>query len=306
MKERSIRIGTRGSALALWQAEYTAEQLKSAGIKTELLIIKTQGDRIQHLSFDKMEGKGFFTKEIEAALLAGTVDLAVHSHKDLETTEPEGLCIAAVPQRSFPEDLLLIRKDGKPEGPEQRFFLPENPLIGTSSARRKAQLRFHVHDCEIKDLRGNVPTRIRKLKEGQYDAIVLARAGVSRLELDLSEYRVVNLDPTRFVPAPAQGALAWQIRESDHELREWLAPFQCEAADCIALERELLKRMEGGCQMPFGAYATKSGDQYTLYATRAESAESTPRYATLEGTDALALAGRMHELLSEDLKKKVH
>lgn len=295
---RKIKIGTRGSDLALWQAHYTAQLLDSIGVDSELVIIKTQGDRIQHLSFDKMEGKGFFTKEIEAALLDKSVDLAVHSHKDLETEMPEGLSIACVPQRSFPNDLLLIRKE-MVDAPGM-FSLPPNAVIGTSSARRKAQLKFHLPDCSTRDLRGNVPTRIQKLRNKNYDAIILAKAGVARLKLDLSEFETVDLDPEQFIPAPAQGALALQTR-SDDPLLEQLSKLQFEDADCVAVERTLLAQMEGGCQMPFGAYCKRHDQGYQLFAAFAESVDGPVKYAMLQGRDGVALAGRMKELL----KKKV-
>ncbi len=291
-----IRIGTRGSDLALWQAHFTADLLQSLGLQTELVIIKTQGDKIQHLSFDKMEGKGFFTKEIEAALLDGSVDLAVHSHKDLETQMPDGLAIAAVPQRSFVNDMLLVRKSS--ENPDAPLKLHSDAVIGTSSARRKAQLLHHLPGCSTRDLRGNVPTRIQKLRDGNYDAIVLAKAGVARLELDLSEFTQVDLDPTEFIPAPAQGALALQTRAND-PLREKLTALTIAEADCIAVERKLLAAMEGGCQMPFGAYCERSATGYKLHAAFAESAIAPVRYATLEGDNGDALAGRMRDLLKK-------
>lgn len=291
-----VRIGTRGSDLALWQAHFTADLLKSIGLEAELVIIKTQGDKIQHLSFDKMEGKGFFTKEIEAALLDNSIDLAVHSHKDLETQMPKGLAIAAVPQRSFVNDLLLIRKTS--ENPESPLKLHSNAVIGTSSARRKAQLLHHIPGCSTRDLRGNVPTRIQKLRDGNYDAIVLAKAGVARLGLDLSEFTSVELDPTTFIPAPAQGALALQTRAGD-PLLEKLAPLHIPEADCIEVERQLLAAMEGGCQMPFGTYCERTATGYKLHAAFAEQAEGPVRYASLEGDHGSALAGRMKALLKK-------
>lgn len=291
-----IRIGTRGSDLALWQAHFTADLLKTIGLDSELVIIKTQGDKIQHLSFDKMEGKGFFTKEIEAALLDNSIDLAVHSHKDLETQMPEGLAIAAVPQRSYVNDLLLIRKAS--EQPDAPLKLHANAVIGTSSARRKAQLLHHIPGCSTRDLRGNVPTRIQKLRDGNYDAIVLAKAGVARLGLDLSEFTQVELDPTTFIPAPAQGALALQTRIDD-PLREKLAALSIPEADCIAVERTLLAAMQGGCQMPFGTYCERTSAGYKLHAAFAEHAEAPVRYAMLEGDNGNALAGRMLELLKK-------
>jgi hydroxymethylbilane synthase len=248
-----IRIGSRGSDLALWQANYVKSELEQLGHQIEITIIKTQGDRIQHLSFDKLEGKGFFTKEIEDALLSGEIDLAVHSHKDLETNPPEGLVVACVSSRANPCDLLLMRKEAKDSS--AKWELKNGAVVGTSSARRKSQFFHHRPDCTLKDLRGNVPTRIDKLRQGEYDAILLARAGVDRLKIDLSEFSAFDLDPTEFVPAPAQGVLGLQIREKDHELAEILSQLNNEdVAGRIEIERKILNQLEGGCQLPLGAY----------------------------------------------------
>ncbi|MEC7005756.1 MAG: hydroxymethylbilane synthase, partial [Bacteroidota bacterium] len=177
---RNIIIGSRGSELALWQANYVKDQLKSIGLSSTIKIIKTKGDQIQHLSFDKIEGKGFFTKEIENELLSNKIDLAVHSLKDLETNQPEGLCIAAVPTRENPADCLLINSKGFDR--KQDLNLKDSAVVGTSSARRKNQLLFFREDLQLRDLRGNVPTRVDKLRKGEYDAIVLAKAGLNRLD----------------------------------------------------------------------------------------------------------------------------
>lgn len=295
---RIIKIGTRGSDLALWQARFTAELLQHLGYASELVIIKTQGDEIQHLSFDKMEGKGFFTKEIEAALLDQSIDLAVHSHKDLETQMPEGLTLAAVPQRSFVHDLLLIRPEA--ENPNTPFGIKPDAVIGTSSARRKAQLLHHLPQCTTLDLRGNVPTRIQKLRDGKYDAILLAKAGVARLALDLSEFVAHDLDPTVFIPAPAQGALALQTR-SDDPLAAALVQLNIDDAACVATERETLRQMAGGCQMPFGAYCTAQDGEFTLHAAFASAADAPVKYLALKGDDGFALAGRMVEQLKSTL-----
>lgn len=248
-----IRIGTRGSDLALWQAHFVKAQLENLGCEVELQIIVTQGDRIQNLSFDKLEGKGFFTKEIEAALLNNEVDLAVHSHKDLETTQPKGLCIGAVSYREDPSELLLMSK--KAQDPTQKWGLKKGAVIGTSSARRKSILKALRPDLQIEELRGNVPTRIDKLRSGQYDAILLANAGVSRLALALHDLHTVILDPTEFVPAPAQGVLGLQIRESDLQTQAIVSQLNHpEVASKIAIERGVLQSLEGGCQLPLGVY----------------------------------------------------
>src|ERR1700752_3345912 len=192
---KKVKIGTRGSELALWQANYTKTLLEKQGCEVEIKVISTEGDRSQdwNTSFDKLEGKGFFTKEIEEALLKNEIDLAVHSHKDLPTISPDGLMIAGVSDREDPSDLLIIRKEAVDE--KEKFNLKQKAIVGTSSSRRKAQLLAFREDVEIKDLRGNVPTRIKKLQEGQYDAIILAAAGIERLELDLGDIRIEKLSP---------------------------------------------------------------------------------------------------------------
>lgn len=262
---RNIRIGSRGSDLALWQANHVKRQLEALGAEVTITIIKTQGDQIQHLSFDKLEGKGFFTKEIEQALLDNSIDLAVHSHKDLETTPPEGLVIAAVSEREHPADVLLIHPSAVDT--TQLWNLKAGAVVGTSSARRKSQLIGFRDDVEIKDLRGNVPTRLKKVVDGEYDAILLAKAGLDRLNLDLSAVHVEVLDPEEFIPAPAQGVLALQIRESDTELLEFLQAMNHPAVQSkIELERTVLNRMQGGCQLPLGVYCPEEGRLLVAYA----------------------------------------
>lgn len=262
---RKIRIGSRGSDLALWQANHVKKQLEDLGAEVSITIIKTQGDQIQHLSFDKLEGKGFFTKEIEQALLEESIDLAVHSHKDLETNPPEGLIIAAVSERENPADVLLIHP--KAFEPDAFWSLKKEAVVGTSSARRKAQLVGYRPDVKIKDLRGNVPTRLQKLVDGDYDAILLAKAGLDRLKLDLQGMHEVVLDPEQFVPAPAQGVLALQIRENDNELLDFMqAMNHVDIQSQIALERTVLNRLQGGCQLPLGAYCPEEGRLLVAFA----------------------------------------
>ncbi len=239
MSDRPLVIGTRGSRLALWQADHIEARLKARGHRTEQRIIKTQGDRVQDLSFEKMEGKGFFTKEIESELLAGTIDLAIHSCKDLETRDPEGLHIAAIAGRAACEELLIIRTDAVDAS--QALSLRKGAVVGTSSARRESQLKMFRPEVTITDLRGNVPTRVEKLRMGNYDAILLAKAGIDRLGLDLSEFQVRVLDPRWFVPAPAQGALAVQSRREDAHANEAAEDLHDDdAALCVGLERAVL------------------------------------------------------------------
>jgi len=294
MSENSIiKIGTRGSDLALWQANFVREELEKLGHSVEINIIHTQGDKIQDLSFDKLEGKGFFTKEIEAALLSKEVDLAVHSHKDLETTPPAGLMIAAVSDREDPSELLLANPDAVDTN--ELWGLKKNAVIGTSSARRKSQLLALRPDLQIKDLRGNVPTRIKKLKTEGYDAILLAKAGVNRLNLDLPDLHVEVLDPTVFVPAPAQGVLGLQIRTEDSRLAEILSNLNhTYTAEKIELERSVLRLMEGGCQLPLGVYC----DGKTVHVSHSKNSNEAANYSTFEYDNQEQLAQTIVDSLS--------
>lgn len=252
-----FRIGTRGSDLAMWQAHHVRDLILAHGGTCDITVLSTRGDREQVQAFEKLEGKGFFTKEIEQALLEDRIDLAVHSHKDLETRQPDGLCIAAVPDRAAAEDVLLIHPRAHHSGP----WLPltAGARIGTSSVRRRDQLLLLRPDLNIDALRGNVPTRVQRLKDGLYDAIVLAAAGLDRLDLDLGDLHTVRMDPRHFVPAPAQGALALQMRENDDRV-SWLAQLSApHVPEAIEAERAVLRALEGGCQLPFGAHRSAPG-----------------------------------------------
>lgn len=273
--DRTLIIGTRGSDLALWQANFVKDSLAAINIKAELKIIKTQGDRILNLSFDKLEGKGFFTKELEEELLAGTIDLAVHSHKDLPTENPPGLIIAAVSEREDPSELLLILKDCVDV--HQKLSLKYGAIVGTSSNRRKAQLLAHRPDLEIQELRGNVPTRIQKLRNESYDAIMIAKAGVSRLGLNLNDLHVETLTPNELIPAPAQGVLAIQIRESDEQLFNSLQALNhLHVAEELAVERNVLKLFGGGCHLPLGCYCRNEDGKFQVFTSKANEGDDFP------------------------------
>jgi hydroxymethylbilane synthase len=297
---QEIRIGTRGSDLALWQANFIKSQLESiTELPVILKIIKTQGDKITNLSFSKMEGKGFFTKELEEALLNKDVDLAVHSLKDLQTVMPDGLALTAVGFREDNREALLIRKES---------FFPDNPLkvksggiIGSSSVRRLCQI-YHIQpDLQMKDLRGNVPTRVSKLREELYDAIIIAHAGIKRLELDLSDLHLELLDEEFFLPAPAQGILGLQTRDGDNpvndivsQLNDTTARFQTD------LERGLMKRMEGGCQLPLGAFSRIDGDNYRLcavYGLEENQKWAGLKRADVSGNDITAMIEEAYRIL---------
>ena len=252
---QTITIGTRGSQLALWQAEYVKKRLKSRfpALEISLQIIKTTGDRIQNRSLIGL-GKGVFTREIEFALLDGTIDLAVHSMKDLPAELPDGLCIGAIPKREDPRDVLVTASGLSLEK------LPEKAKVGTTSPRRRAQLNFLRSDLMVVDIRGNLDTRLRKLQETGIDGLILAAAGIKRLmsEEVITEYFEVD----RMVPAPGQGALGIEIRENDDGTRQFLSPISdLDAELAVAAERTALDRLGGGCQVPIGVHASiKDGE----------------------------------------------
>lgn len=256
MTKSTIRLGTRGSKLALWQANTVTAELKNLGYDVEIQIIKTKGDQIQDLSFDKIEGKGFFTSEIEQALIAKSIDFAVHSMKDLPTQQSEGLMLAALSERASPRDTLLLKKEAVLG--ELPLSIKESAIIGTSSTRRKANLLHLFPTAEIKDIRGNVPTRLEKLRTGDFDGIILAQAGLDRLQLDVSDLYSFAFDPSEFVPAPAQGVLAYQCRKGDADMINILRKIHhMDTSDCTNVERKVLKKMDGGCHLPLGVYCRK-------------------------------------------------
>lgn len=254
-----LRIGSRGSQLALWQANHIADRLRGQGHTADIEIIKTTGDKITDVALAKVGTKGMFTKEIEEAMLETRIDLAVHSLKDLPTELAPEFVIAAVPEREDARDALLSSKYSRIEE------LPARARIGTSSLRRQAQLHLIRGDIEIIPLRGNVDTRLRKLQSGEFDAIILAAAGVSRLGFtDLVRMR---LDPEQMCPAAGQGALAIEARCDDPATITALklldhAPTRA-AVEC---ERAALNALGGGCQVPIGAYASHENGKLTLQA----------------------------------------
>lgn len=258
-EQTQLRIGTRGSALALWQAEWVKAQLLAAHeeLAVELLVIKTTGDKILDVPLAKVGGKGLFVKEIEEALLDGKADLAVHSVKDMPAELPEGLHLAVMPPREDPRDALISRNGAGLEA------LPHGARVGTSSLRRAAQLLHLRPDLRIETLRGNVDTRLRKLESEGFDAIVLAAAGLKRMELNhvVSEY----LEPERMLPAVGQGALGIETRTGDAFTNEMVASLaHPQTMTIVRAERAFLKRLEGGCQVPIGAHATMEGETLIL------------------------------------------
>ncbi|MCE5333509.1 MAG: hydroxymethylbilane synthase [Desulfobacteraceae bacterium] len=259
MTEQRIRIGTRGSMLALRQSGMIKAALEKLwpGLAVELEIIRTTGDKITDVPLAQVGGKGLFVKEIEDALLDGSVDLAIHSMKDVPAELPEGLEIAAVPLREDPRDVLIMN------GPKEIRDLPKGAVVGTSSLRRSAQMLTLRPDLEIRTLRGNLDTRIRKLHEGRYHAIILAAAGLKRMGWE--DRITAYLDPVDFIPAIGQGALGIEARSEDERIARLLAPLNhSESGIAIRAERSLLKELEGGCQVPIGGHARILGDRIQL------------------------------------------
>jgi len=247
----SIRIGTRGSALALWQAEHVKGRLEALGHDVTLQVITTTGDRVQDRRLESVGGKGLFLKEIEEALVAREVDLAVHSLKDVPTALPAGLSLCAFLERADPRDALVSPGPGLDA-------LAAGARVGTTSLRRRALVASLRPDVVLEDLRGNVDTRLRRLREGRFDAILLAMAGLVRLgrEGEVTE----ALDPRRFVPAPGQGAIALECRDDDSAVRDAVATLHHPAtARAVAAERAFLAELGGDCNLPLGAHAFASG-----------------------------------------------
>jgi hydroxymethylbilane synthase len=251
---KTVRLGTRGSRLALTQSGWVADQLraKHPEVDVDLVEIRTSGDIIQDVPLGPEHGQAFFTKEIEDALLDGRIDLAVHSCKDLATAMPTGLVLSALPEREDPRDVLVSTHGGLDD-------LPAGATVGTSSPRRKGFLRAARPDLDIRDQRGNVPTRLKAADEGTIDAVVLAAAGLARL--GLSDRATAVLDPSVMLPAAAQGALALQVRIDDERLHELTSVLDhAPTRRAVEAERACLRRLEAGCQAPVGALGSVRAD----------------------------------------------
>jgi len=245
-KRRTLRLGTRGSALARWQAEWVAEKLRAYGINVELVEITTRGDIDRSRAVEEIGTRGVFTKEIQRAILNGDVDLGVHSLKDLPTEPIDGLTLAAVPPRESPADAIVA------SGGVTLENLPHGARVGTGSLRRQAQLRHLRADLQIEEVRGNVDTRLRKLDDGRFNAIVLAEAGLRRLRL--SDRITQLLSYETMMPAVGQGALGIECRSDDREVIASLAPLEDKATRAaVTAERALLEQLRGGCMAPIGA-----------------------------------------------------
>ncbi len=296
-----LRIGTRGSALALWQARTVAALLETRGTAVEIVVIKTEGDRLQDAPLTEAGNKGLFVKEIEEALLEGRVDLAVHSAKDMPAVSPEALAIAAVLPREDSRDALVL-----PGAPAATAFeiattaLGPTPSIGTGSVRRIAQLAVLVPGARFQPIRGNVDTRLRKLDAGDFDAIVLASAGLRRLGLGA---RISAAIPHAVcIPAPGQGIVAIQIRRDDAPARRAVAPLNDALAGAsLEAERAVVAALGGGCRLPLGAVAVPSGDELEMRAIVASPDGG--RRVTRSGRGPLARPAELGRRIAEDLAK---
>lgn len=283
---KRLRIGTRGSALALWQSRYVAGLLSHSlpGLDVELVEITSLGDRITDVPLSHVEGTGFFTASIEQALLAEEVDIAVHSFKDLPVETISELIVAAVPQRGPVEDVLCARNG------QTVATLPAGARIGTCSARRTAQIRMMRHDVECVPLRGNVPTRVARIND-DLDAVVLAKAGLMRLELGESISEVFDLD--RMLPAPAQGAMAIQCRADDRELILRLSVLNhAPTRQAVDAERAMLHELGGGCSVPVGGVARVDASGIQLTAAAFSLQALPPARAKQIGSDPLDVGKR--------------
>lgn len=299
---RKIIVGSRKSNLALTQTEWVIDQLKKAGIKNEFEVKKivTKGDRILDVTLSKVGGKGLFVKEIEQAMYDKEIDLAVHSMKDMPSQMPEGLTISSVPEREDHRDAYIAKDNVALKD------LPKGAIVGTSSLRRSAQVLAERPDLEVKWIRGNIETRIRKLDDEDYDAIILAVSGLKRVGLSeelITEY----LEPEVCVPAVGQGALAIECREDDDELRELLDKINDEyTTKTVTAERTFLHLLEGGCQIPIGGYAYLQGNEMILTALVGTPDGKTILKEVVRGTDPVAVGKEAADkLISQGAKEIV-
>lgn len=292
---KHLRIGTRGSLLAKWQAEFVRKQIfQTTGIEGEIIIIKTTGDKMQQSALSQIGGKGIFIKELEDALLDESIDIAVHSVKDIPTEVPPGMSFPAICRREDVRDCLVSGNGAT------LASLRQGARVGTGSLRRQAQLRHARPDLDVRDLRGNVDTRLRKVESGEYDAVMLAKAGLDRLGWThrISE----TLSPDVCMPAVGQGALGIECRASDEETSAALDKLNdAETRSAIVAERSLLSVLQGGCQVPLGAWARIEGNELVLDACvcSIDGLQYVKQRATAPPEQARALGERMAHLLIE-------
>lgn len=295
---RKVVIATRESPLALWQANDVADRLRLAhpGIEVELLGMTSRGDQLLDKPLYKVGGKGLFAKELETALMDGSADIAVHSMKDVPMELPEGLTLGVICEREDPRDALV----GKTSFDE----LPPGAVLGTSSLRRSAQVKRFRPDLDVKFLRGNVNTRLAKLDAGEYDAIILATAGLVRLGF---EDRIgARIDPEISLPAGGQGAVGIEYRSDDSEIAELLAPLGHDLTSrCVRAERALVRRLDGGCDVPIAAYAIEEGNTLWMRARVGSTDGETLLIHEARGTDPEALGIQLAEALLADGADKI-
>ncbi|GAB6095953.1 hydroxymethylbilane synthase [Desulfatiferula olefinivorans] len=307
----ALKIGTRGSKLAQWQAYWVKDEIlkNNPDLTVDIVIIKTKGDKILDVPLAKVGGKGLFVKEIEEALLSGAIDLAVHSMKDMPAAIPPGLTIAAVPMRENPQDVLISAQGHTLD------TLPAGARVGTSSLRRSSQILHARPDAVIIPLRGNIDTRLKKLDDGEFDAIVLAAAGVLRLGYDNRITQI--LDDTRMLPAVGQGALCVEIRENDPRVKALVDPLNHAVTEQgVTAERAFLHRLEGSCQVPVAAHAVIAGDTLSITGLVADLDGSRVFKDSLSGpcdqsaalgvTLAETLLARGANHILDQLKEKAH
>lgn len=298
---KPIRIGTRGSMLAKWQAEFVRKKiLEATGVDAEIVIIKTTGDNLQTASFAQIGGKGVFIKELEEALLNEQIDLAVHSVKDIPTDVPSRLCFPVICRREDTRDCLVAAKN------ETLSTLRKGARIGTSSLRRRSQVLHVRPDVDVRDLRGNVDTRLRKVASGEYDAILLAKAGLDRLGWSNRISEV--LSPEVCMPAVGQGALGVQARLKDSEIADALSSLDdFETRQCIVAERSLLAALEGGCQVPLGAWARFERGELAIDAVvcSPDGAQHVRQRATAPPDQARELGQRVAQMLIDSGAREI-
>jgi hydroxymethylbilane synthase len=292
---RHLRIGTRGSLLAKWQAEFVRKRLfAAAGVEAEIVVIKTSGDKFANAPLTQIGGKGIFVKELEDALMEESIDVAVHSVKDIPTEIPSRLSFPAVFRREDVRDCLISASGATLAN------LRQGARIGTGSLRRQSQLRHIRPDLDVRDLRGNVDTRLRKAQSGEYDAILLAKAGLDRL--GWSDRITETFDPEVFLPAVGQGAIAAECRLSDSEAAEVLGTLDdAETRTAIIAERALLSALQGGCQVPLGAWARTERGEFVLEACvcSVDGVQYVRQRATAPPEQAAALGEHVARLLLE-------
>ncbi|EKF75458.1 porphobilinogen deaminase [Alcanivorax hongdengensis A-11-3] len=294
MSREILRIATRSSPLAIWQAEYVQQRLEQLhdGLRVELVRIKTQGDKILDTPLAKIGGKGLFVKELEEAMMDGRADIAVHSMKDVPMALPPGFALPVICEREDPRDAFVSNHH------DSLTALPQGACVGTSSLRRQAQVKANRPDLVVKSLRGNVQTRLGKLDAGEFDAIILAAAGLKRLEMH--ERIRYEMPPEESLPAVGQGAVGIECRDDDAQVKAWLAPLNdADTWDRVVAERAMNRRLEGGCQVPIAGFSLLENGELWLRGLVAE--ENGGRVLRAEGRAPREQAAALGQSIAEQL-----